>query len=137
VTGTLLRVRLLAVAAIAAFLALALGIRLAFTGGDVLDSSPALAQYSGTTLYAAVVYAAVFPLFPRTRPGPAALAALLFCWLVEFFQMTGIPAHLSDHSALARLALGRSFDPADLLWYAVGILPLTALHSLVTRRSRG
>ncbi|MEV6848002.1 DUF2809 domain-containing protein [Actinoplanes sp. NPDC051411] len=132
-TGHLLRVRLIAVAAIAAFLALAFGIRLAFTGGNVLNSSPGLAQYSGTALYAATVYAAVFALFPRTRPGPAAAAAIAFCWLIEFFQMTGIPAHLSDQSALARLALGRTFDPTDLLWYALGVLPLALLHHLVTR----
>jgi uncharacterized protein DUF2809 len=138
VTGTLLRVRLIAVAAIAAFLALALGIRLAVTGGGILNSSPALAQYSGTALYAATVYAAVFALVPRARPWPAAAAALMFCWLVEFFQITGIPARLSDDSVLARLALGRTFDPADLLWYAVGILPVVLLHRLLTRhRSAG
>jgi hypothetical protein len=121
------------VAAIAAFLALALGIRLAVTGGGILNSSPALAQYSGTALYAAMTYAAVFALVPRTRPWPAAAIALAFCWLIEFFQLTGIPAHLSDHSLLARLALGRTFDPTDLLWYAVGILPPATAHWSLTR----
>jgi hypothetical protein len=130
VTGPLLRVRLIAVAAIAVFLAVALGIRLAFTGGGILNSTPSGAQYSGTALYAAMVYAAVFALFPRTRPWPAAAVAVVFCWLVEFFQLTGIPAHLSDESVLARLALGRTFDPTDLLWYVVGIVPLAALQSV-------
>jgi hypothetical protein len=125
----------MAVAAIAAFLALALGIRLAFTGGNILNSSPSLAQYSGTALYAATVYAAVFALFPRTRPWPAATAAVIFCWLIEFFQMTGVPAHLSDESVLARLALGRAFDPTDLLWYVLGILPLALLHQLAQAKN--
>jgi hypothetical protein len=136
VTGHLLRVRLIAVAAIAAFLALALGIRVVFTGGNVLDSSPSLAQYSGTALYAATVYAAVFALFPRSRPGPAAAVAVVFCWLIEFFQMTGIPARLSDESVLARLALGRAFDPTDLLWYVLGVLPPAAVHWFLTRRAK-
>jgi len=131
VTGIRLRVRLLAVAAIAAFLALALGIRLVLTGGDVLNSAPALAQFSGTALYAAMVYAAVIALFPTIRPWAAAVAAIVFCWLIEFFQLTGVPARLSDESVLARLALGRAFDPADLLWYAVGVLPVALLHRLL------
>jgi hypothetical protein len=134
VTGHLLRVRLLAVAAIPAFQAVALGNRLAVTGGGILNSSPALAQYSGTALYAATTYAAVFALAPRTRPGFAAAIAVLFCWLVEFFQLTGVPARLSDHSTLARLALGRTFDPSDLLWYVAGIVPLALLHRSLTRR---
>ncbi|HEY0531210.1 MAG TPA: hypothetical protein VGD29_06390 [Actinoplanes sp.] len=33
---------------------------------------------------------------------------------------------------LARLALGRAFDPADLLWYVIGIVPLAAIHSRLT-----
>lgn len=124
----------MAVAAIAAFLAAAFTIRLAVTGGGILNSSPALAQYSGTALYAATVYAAVLAVFPRTGPWAAALAATAFCWLIEFFQLTGIPARLSDESVLARLALGRAFDPADLLWYVLGILPVAVLHRLLTRR---
>jgi hypothetical protein len=125
------RVRLTAVAAIAAALALALGIRVLITGGGIVNSSPALAQYSGTALYAVMTYAAVYVVAPRTRPWTAAAVALTFCWLVEFFQMTGVPARLSDHSLLARLALGRAFDASDLLWYAAGILPVAVVHALV------
>jgi hypothetical protein len=123
------------VAAIAAALALALGIRVLVTGGGIANSSPALAQYSGTALYAVMTYAAVFVFAPRARPWAAAAVSLAFCWLVEFFQMTGIPARLSDHSLLARLALGRAFDPADLAWYAIGIVPIALCHWALTKRA--
>ncbi|WP_211192524.1 DUF2809 domain-containing protein [Actinoplanes sp. TBRC 11911] len=98
-----------------------------------MDSSGALSQYSGTALYAAMVYAGVFVLRPRTSPLVGAAAALVFCWGVECFQLTGIPAALSARSMLARLALGVSFDPQDLLWYAVGVVPAVGVHAWLRR----
>ncbi|MET8151514.1 DUF2809 domain-containing protein [Actinoplanes sp. NPDC049668] len=129
------RVRLVAVLAAGGLLALALGIRVA-AGGGVLDSSGALAQYSGTVLYASMIYAGVFLLVPAAGPWTAAATAVAFCWLVELSQLTGVPAALSEHSVLARLALGVRFDAADLAWYPVGVLPLAALHAIALRRSR-
>jgi Protein of unknown function (DUF2809) len=127
------RTRLLMVIAAAGFLAVALGIR-AMGSGRLLDSSGAEAQYSGTALYASMVYAGV--LFHRPHMGAPATGALTvgFCWLVELFQLTGIPAALSAHSLAVRLALGVEFDPADLYWYLVGIVPLVAVHWWVVRR---
>ncbi len=116
-------------------LAVALGIR-ALSGRAVVDSSGALSQYSGTALYAAMMYAGVFVLAPKARPLGAATAAITFCWAIELFQLTGLPAELSSHSWLARLALGVAFDPADLLWYVVGVVPLAAIHQLAVVRSR-
>jgi hypothetical protein len=129
------RVRLAAIAAVGAVLALALGVR-ALSGREVVDSSGALAQYSGTALYAAMMYAAIFVLAPRTRPVVAALAAIGFCWVVELFQLTGVPAELSARSLFARLALGVEFDPADLLWYVIGVVPPVAIHQLTILRKR-
>jgi hypothetical protein len=113
-------------------LALALGIRLA--AGSVLDSSNPINQVSGTVLYASAVYGGVLFLFPRSRPGVVAAVAAAFCWLVEFFQLTGVPAAWSAHSIAARLALGVHFDPFDLAWYLVGVLLAVALHHLTLRR---
>jgi hypothetical protein len=132
-----MRVRLVAVTAVAVFLALAFGIRLEITGGGLVNGAAGLAQYSGTALYAATVYAGVFVLAPRTRPWVAGVVAIAFCWIVEFFQITGVPAELSDRSVLARLALGRTFDPSDLAWYVVGVLPLVAVQwAIQSRRYR-
>jgi hypothetical protein len=33
-------------------------------------------------------------------------------------------------------ALGRAFDPADLLWYVLGVLPPAAVHWFLTRRAK-
>nr|WP_296072795.1 DUF2809 domain-containing protein [uncultured Actinoplanes sp.] len=127
-----MRTRAIALACVLFVLGLALAVRV-LSGQGVLDSSGALPQYSGTALYAAMIYAGLFVLFPRASPPVAAAAALLFCWLVELSQLTGIPAELSSRSVLARLALGVAFDPADLLWYAVGVLPPAAVHTYVSR----
>ncbi|MEU4428010.1 DUF2809 domain-containing protein [Actinoplanes sp. NPDC024001] len=125
------RVRIIALAAVAGFLAVALGIRLLVSAGGILDGTGALAQHSGTALYASMIYAGVFVLGPATRPLIAGAAAVAFCWLVEFFQLTGVPAELSAHSLLARLALGVTFDPTDLVWYVAGVLPLAVLHHVL------
>ncbi len=96
----------------------------------------ALRQYSGTALYASMIYAGVFVLRPRTGPLVAGAAALAWCWAVELAQLTGVPAELSDRSLLARYALGAKFDPVDLLWYPAGIVPLVLLH-LLARKFHG
>jgi hypothetical protein len=112
----------IAVAAAGGILAVAFGIR-ALTGAD-----SALSQFSGTALYAAMIYAGVYVPAPATRPIVAAVVALAFCWAVELSQLTGVPAALSERSLLARLALGVTFDPIDLPWYAVGVLVALAGH---------
>ena len=113
-------------------LALALGIRLA--AGSILDSSNPINQVSGTVLYASAVYGGVLFLRPAGRPRSVAAVAVAFCWLVEFFQLTGVPAAWSAHSVAARLALGVHFDPVDLAWYVVGALLAAALHRHLTLR---
>jgi hypothetical protein len=130
------RVRLAALLAAGGFLVVALGIRLLAAGDGVLDSSGALAQYSGTALYASMIYAGVFVVLPTAGPVRAGAAAIIFCWVVELSQLTGVPAALSERSVLARLALGVRFDAADLAWYPVGVLPLVLLQVAITRSAR-
>ena len=83
-----------------------------------------------------MVYAGVVFLWPRITPLRAGAIAIGFCWLVEFAQLTGVPAELSAHSLLARLVLGVSFDWTDILWYPVGVVPLIVLDSLLGARTR-
>jgi hypothetical protein len=113
-----------ALAAALVFVALGLGIR-AFATGDV-------AQNGGTALYASLIYAGVVFLRPGIRPWVAGVVAVLFCWLIELFQLTGVPAGLSGRSVLARLVLGSSFDPVDLVFYVVGVLPPVLLHAVAS-----
>lgn len=121
------------------FLAVALTIRVWASEQGALDSSGALAQDSGTILYASMIYAGVFVLAPWTRPVVAGAAAIGFCWLVELLQLTGLPADLSGRSLVARLVLGVQFDAGDLVWYPVGVVPLAVLHlagAALARRRR-
>jgi hypothetical protein len=123
----MVRTRLAAATAVVLILGLAFGIR-AFSDGW-------LEQYSGTALYASMIYAGVFLFWPSWPPVRAGLFAVGFCWGLEFFQLTGIPAALSERSLLARLVLGMQFDWVDVAWYPVGVVPLVVLHLLVTRRA--
>jgi Protein of unknown function (DUF2809) len=119
------KTRLLMLASAALFLAVALAIRAAADG--------ALEQISGTTLYASMVYAGVVFLWPRMRPLVAGAIAIGFCWAVELSQLTGVPAYLSARSIVARLVLGVKYDPADMLWYPAGVIPLVVVHWLLRR----
>jgi hypothetical protein len=94
----------------------------------------AFAKSAGDALYAALVYTVVVFIAPRVTAIVAGTVALTLCWLVEFGQLTPVPAALSAHSMLARLILGSTFHPPDLLWYAVGIAPMLGLHRLLRRR---
>jgi hypothetical protein len=120
-------------AAAAGILAIALMIRFAAAG--TLNSTGRLEQYSGTALYASLVYVGVLFFWPRRSPLFAGMIAWAWCWTIEFFQLTGIPADLSARSLGARLILGMQFDPVDLFWYLPGIIPLVVVHQLL-RRSR-
>jgi hypothetical protein len=125
---------LLAVVSAAGIVAVAIGARFAFDGH--LDSDGWWEQDSGTAMYAAAVYLGVLFLRPRINPYRAGGIALAFCWLVEVFQLTPVPAELSAHSVVARLVLGRQFDWNDMAWYPVGILPLVVVDLLLAARSR-
>jgi hypothetical protein len=122
-------VRLLALVTAVFAVAVAYTIRV----DGLLTSGGPLAQHSGTALYATMVYAGVVFLWPRMFPPLAGGIAIAFCWLVEAFQLTGVPAALSARSLLARLALGVQFDLTDVAWYPVGVVPLVALHYWWTR----
>jgi hypothetical protein len=121
--------RIAAVVTAAAALAVAFGIR-ALTSGQLNDNG-ALAQNSGTALYASAVYAAVVFLRPRTTPLVAGAWALGFCWAIEAFQLTGVPATLSAYNIGLRLIFGNAFDWVDVWWYPAGVVPLAAAHTLV------
>lgn len=118
-----MRNRLWGVLGAAVALAVAFAIR-AVDDGD-------LRQYSGTALYASMIYCGVFVVRPRTTPVVAGAAAIAFCWVMEVAQLTGVPAELSKHSLLARYVFGVTFDPVDLAWYPVGVVPLVVAHLLV------
>jgi hypothetical protein len=86
--------------------------------------------------YGSMIYAGGLVLWPRIASHVAGGIALSFCWLVETSELTGIPAPISAHSLLARLALGVHFDWTDIVWDPVGIVPLVAADWLIGVRTR-
>ncbi|MET8542999.1 DUF2809 domain-containing protein [Kitasatospora sp. NPDC004799] len=121
------RTRLAAAAAVVLTVPAGLGVR-AVVGGDV-------AKYAGDALYTVLLYALLVLAAPRVRPGRAAVLAAALSWAVELFQLTGLPDAWARHSTLARLVLGSTFNPPDLLWYLVGAACAGLLHR-VLRTSR-
>lgn len=120
--STSIRLRRRAGAALAAALTVAAGLSVrSVLGGD-------LAKYAGDALYALLVFWLVLVVAPRTRGWVAALVAAGVSVTVELFQLTGVPAELGAHSALARLVLGTTFNAPDLPFYAVGAALGWALH---------
>jgi hypothetical protein len=105
-----------------------LGVR-AVAGGE-------FAKYAGVALYAALVYALVVCAAPRMRHAVAVAVALGVSWAVEFAQLSPVPAALSARSTVARLALGSTFNPPDLAWYAVGVAVALGVHVVARRIGR-
>ncbi|WP_441249316.1 DUF2809 domain-containing protein [Kitasatospora sp. McL0602] len=125
-TAALGRRRLAAAGAGALTIATALTLRAA-AGGD-------FTKYAGDALYTVLLHTLVVLAVPRVRPRTAAAVALGLSWAVEFAQLSPVPAELSAHSTAARLVLGTTFNPADLLCYVVGAAAALLVHQLTTRR---
>ena len=99
------------------------------------------ADLSGGAIYAVLIYVLATLLRPRARHLANALAALVFCVLIELLQLTEIPASLAAVFPPVRLVLGTTFVPLDLLAYCIGSalalgLDLLAGGLLRARRAR-
>jgi hypothetical protein len=113
-------------------LAAGLGVRAftSFAGGW-------FAKYAGVALYATLAFGLVRLIAPRRSPLLAGAIALVWCWAVEFAQLTPWPAAGSERSGLVRLVLGSTFNSPDLLAYVIGIaVPLAGLWA-ISRGRRG
>lgn len=121
------RIRLLMVGAAAGFAAAAYAIRATMDG--------LIEQFSGAALSAAIVYTIVVFIWPRVSPPPAGIAAIAYCWFIEFAQLTPIPATVSQYSWFARQLLGAQFDLIDVAWYPVGVIPLVVAHWFLRART--
>ncbi|WP_443072462.1 ribosomal maturation YjgA family protein [Streptomyces sp. NBC_01485] len=124
------RIRLVAAGAAVVTVGVGLGLR-AVAAGSV-------AKYGGDALYTVLLLTLVVLVAPRATPLTAAASALALSWAVEFLQLSDVPAELSRRSAVGRLVLGSTFNPPDLLWYAVGAaagwLVHTAMSAVPSRR---
>lgn len=108
------RGRMVPAAAAAVTVAAGLGGRIV-VAGDV-------AKYAGDALYTVLLFWIVVLVTPHVSAARAGMVALGVSVAVELFQLTGVPAALAEHSVLAHLVLGTTFNAPDLFWYAVGAL---------------
>lgn len=104
--------RLGAAACVLPVIALGLGAR--FLGSGLA------ADVAGGVVYAVLIYVLATFLRPRAGHVANALAALVFCVLIELLQLTDIPADLAAFFPPVRLVLGTTFVPLDLLAYGLG-----------------
>ncbi len=81
-----------------------------------------VAKYGGDALWALMIFFLVRAVNPRLSLRAGSVWALAICWLVEFSQLYRAPWIDSiRHTFLGHLVLGSTFNPPDLLAYAVGV----------------
>ena len=81
---------------------------------------PFVRPYVGDYLVVILLYCAVRSLF-RVGVRPAAIAVLLFAYLIETLQYFRLVHHLGmEDNALARTVIGIGFEWADMLAYTLG-----------------
>lgn len=119
------RRRIGAAGAAALTLAAGVGARAFLTGAP--------AKILGVALWATLVYWIVVFCAPSWRPARAGVLTLAISWLVEFAQMTTVPAALSARHILLRMIFGTTFSAWDLPMYGGGVLLGMAVHALALR----
>ncbi|WP_083957774.1 DUF2809 domain-containing protein [Herbidospora mongoliensis] len=119
--------RFTAVAVSLVIVATGLAVRAVFEGP--------FAKYCGTSLYSSFITAFALAWFPRTRPFLAAGASVIFCWAVEFAQLTPLPADLAARIPVSAVVFGTTFNSPDLFWYVVGALAAAGFFTWVDERN--
>ncbi|MBV9850811.1 MAG: DUF2809 domain-containing protein [Armatimonadetes bacterium] len=95
-----------------------------------------LAKNAGDILYATMTFWLAGLLFPRLPTGRAAVAALLFCVVIEFAKLIQTPGLVAARRTTAgHLALGSGFHVSNLVCYGIGILLATGIE-IGTQRQR-
>src|SRR4051812_1598365 len=79
-------------------------------------------EYTGDTLWAAMVYLLLAAAFARRRPWVLAAAALAFSYAIEISQLYHAPwIDAIRRTTLGGLVLGYEFVWSDLVCYTVGV----------------
>ncbi|WP_459190259.1 DUF2809 domain-containing protein [Parabacteroides sp. APC149_11_2_Y6] len=100
--------------------------------GDVLPKC--IAEYSGDTLWAAMVYLALRFLFSPISILKATTGALLFSYCIEISQLYQADwINIVRSTMLGSLILGHGFLWSDMVCYTVGILLSATIDYLSCR----
>lgn len=108
---------------LAPFLAACATIALGLLWRSPLLPLPSLvAKYGGDALWAVMVFFLVRGANPRLSIRASSAVALAICWLIELSQLYRAPWLESiRHTRIGHLVLGSTFNPPDLLAYALGV----------------
>ncbi|MET4156716.1 DUF2809 domain-containing protein [Agromyces sp. PvR057] len=105
---------------------------------QLLDRTVAI-DLAGSALYACLVGLVVAIARPRLAGWLVAVIAFAASAAIELLQLTGVPAAVVAAMPPLRLVFGSSFDPLDLVGYAIGAVllfaMLSAVHAVARRRS--
>lgn len=94
--------------------------------GDILPEF--LAEYSGDTLWAAMVYFGLRFLFPSVSVLKAATISLLFSYCIEISQLYQADwVNSVRNTTFGALILGHGFLWSDMVCYTVGILLISII----------
>lgn len=106
-------------------------------GFAILLLPPAAFRPIGDVAYVVATVCVLVIIWPRLLRRALLVATLAtgFAYIVELFQLTGIPAAWASNSVLLWLAFGSLFDPLDLLAYTVGGIVTFCLLSVLKRCS--
>ncbi len=112
-------------------IALFCGILVAF----FIDQRSFARGFVGDILIVIFIYS-VIKFFLKDRP-PLHIAAgvFFFAVFVEFIQYTGIPKHFHPHSIITILTLGSTYDPLDIAAYAVGVVVIFGIDTLLIQKT--
>jgi hypothetical protein len=113
-------------------ISIGIGSRILHTGFIFLD------KYLGDALYAVMFYLILSLIGPGRKPLYKACLSMLFVTVIEVFQLTRIPLHLSESVnivlRITAILLGTKFSWLDLVAYLTGILIIFVLDDLVLGR---
>ncbi|MFF2389173.1 DUF2809 domain-containing protein [Agromyces sp. NPDC058104] len=111
------------------FAATAAVVLLVGLGLQLLDRT-VVVDLAGSALYACLAGLVVAIVRPGLPAWVVAAAGFGIAAAVELLQLTGIPSRLVEAVPPLRLVFGSSFDPLDLVGYALGALLLIGIVPL-------
>lgn len=96
-----------------------------------------IAKYGGSLLWGAMVFCCVVVLCPRMASRGVATLAFAIAALVEASQLLSWgPLDAFRATKVGALLIGRTFDPFDIVAYAIGILAAAICASFLARTQK-
>ena len=103
-----------------------------FSRSSIITLPAFFAEYSGDTIWAAMVYFLFCCIFPKSQKRKLFVFAIIFSYAIEFSQLyhSGWIDNIRQYK-IGGLILGFGFKFSDLICYTIGILIAAAVDSFV------